>query len=269
MPNRSTIIRLQNKLKKEAIIKEVNNYLKLTENKFSVIQPEYGGRLALKQASEAFITGNYAVGAALLVYKPKSVEIFLGKNKIVTGTPSERFNTHAETDAIKKWVRSLEFGSKPFHIANQKNEFLGIKIYSNLEPCPKCEMEITMLLALAKEYIHPNALIQSISLAADGILTRQNKTSFASASAHALGKKHFTSPLVWRSIQRGFFPGQKPPKKQPVQFFLLSNSKSALKAQVQTDSLIDSSENELIRLSWEVFEKTRAMIDQFLITGKI
>lgn len=258
-----------NQLKIEPVIREVEKYIKTTEGKYSPSQQEFGGRLALVQAKKSFLSGNYGVGAALFVYKPHQIEIFLGKNKVVTGKPSERFNAHAETDSIKAWLGNIERKKKPDIVLKIPSTHPRLCLYTNIEPCPKCEMEITYLYELAREYIHPQARVQSICLATDGMLEKLDGVYCGSGSAHALGKKSLTSPLIWRSIQRGYFPGQIPPKYPPVIFSLLHTLASSLENHKPPGAYIATHDKDLVRLGWEIFAKTRGTIDNFLAGKKI
>ncbi len=254
------------KLRTDPIVSEVIRYLNRTKNKYSPLQSEYGGRLALRQALKSFLAGNYGVGAALFIYKQNRIEIFLGQNKIITGTPSERFNTHAETDAMKKWLKYIEKKGKPYQSFRIRTNYIVPKLilYTNLEPCPKCETEFTYLLPIAKEFLHQQSTIQSISLSADGFVIKHNGIKCSDGGAHAFGQKSLTKPLVWQYIQRGYFPKHKPIQSAPIIFSIMDTSDKSLENNHLNSSYILTYDQALPILSWQIFSKTRIIIDQQL-----
>ncbi|MEK7166058.1 MAG: hypothetical protein AAB874_04610 [Patescibacteria group bacterium] len=261
---RLKIAQLKNTAKHDAIAIAINRYLNNSQGHYSLQDHEFGAQLALGQARKAFLSGNYGIGAALFVKKNDRTEIYLGQNKVVTGKPSERFNTHGETDAIKHWLLAIEKKRKPHKVYLVTNKQIGVWLYTNLEPCPKCEMEITMLLTIAKEYLNPTATIHCICTATEGMLTQDQGVNTSNGSAHAVGKKHLTTPLIWRSIQRGYFSGQKPIAHPPVKFSLLNTSSQALEKHEPPGAYIHTGDTELVNLSWDIFNKTREKIDKYL-----
>lgn len=248
-------------IKRHIISPELKNkikaYLGLTKEKYYPGDPEFGCRLALTQAVEASLSGNYGIGAALFIPKGQKIDIYFGQNKIISGLPTERFNTHAETDAIKSWMQNLEGIRNPdlqLHRISQKSS--SIVLYSTVEPCPKCEIEITLLIPIVKTYLPTATRIQSISACLDGELLRKNGFTYSTGGAHAVGEKHKTSPLIWQQIQRGIND------HQVVKFYNLVHEENR-KPHSDANQLV-TKDHELLKLSKEVWSATRVSIDQAL-----
>lgn len=257
------------------IVTEVDRYLAETEGKYQPHHLEFGARLALSSARRALVgtdTGsNYGIGAAVMVVQDGVAAIFEGANTMITGTPEQRLTGHAETNGLKGvmaymagdeskgpvQVVKMDVMKLPFDMGKSRS---GIIMAGTLEPCPMCECVTTNAAPLVREALGPDAVIRSYSSAIDGFLDG----ALNNGAAHALGAKSSNSPLVWQSIQRGYFPGQAKPEVAPVEFSLLQTTSKPLQGHAPHGMFYQTEDRDLERLASEIFVQTRQQVDAFL-----
>lgn len=135
----------------------VEAYLKTSEGKYERGQEEYYARQALAQALDAYLGGNYAVGAIILYVTDTKVYEFAARNAMFKGTgvadhAEARGLMAARTYAIAHGLIMgreidpwIDVGHLPRPViydrdANAWTQRLveGLHSYCTLEPCPMC-----------------------------------------------------------------------------------------------------------------------------------
>lgn len=256
---------------------EVKAYLHETEGIYKPHQPEYFMRHALRSAREAHERGNYGIGACLLVIDGEDVAVYTGRNHMFTGSPFDRTHLHAETDAIKNMLDGKVKPLETFKTAEIKPildtlfgpdvEMNGIVEFGTLEPCEKCEIEQTNLLAVVQERFGPNAKVASISANVDGKIERlDGGATRSTGAAHALGAKSLGRAMIWDGIQHGWDQENQNP---PVRFSLLSDDRSLLQPGefgygVKPWEFVETNDVRLVNLCRDIFERGRVELDNAL-----
>lgn len=255
------------------IVREVDYYLAQTEGMYQPGEPEFGGRIALQQARESY-NPNYGIGVCLVEVRGDVARLFLGGNRMVTGSQVQQLNHHAETGALTKWAGYLQ-GNEQADLAMriQPGQFgieYGFISYGTLEPCIKCTGEMVNAVKIAKNNIHPDAQIVCASLNVDGYYEEDGKgVGRSNGAAIALGKKSQTVPLVWDGIARGSFDFSKEPARRPLTFALMHTTDDSLEGFASPGMYIPTRDKDLEDLSWRIFAETRGVIDELLMTGKL
>lgn len=144
---------------------KVEIYLQRTEKTYEVGEPEYYGRLALKQALAACREGNYGIGAVAILIHDGIVEEFHNRNAMLTGVG---VTDHAESrvlvDAVRWRIANLDqrqidhAEALRSALVNPVTRYTtdstasmtslaerlgnGIHVFGSLEPCQMCVAQI-------------------------------------------------------------------------------------------------------------------------------
>jgi tRNA(Arg) A34 adenosine deaminase TadA len=208
--------------------KEVQQYLNRSEHKFPFGSDEYFARKALELALTSYNEGNYGIGAVVLkVLASGEIQVFHGRNKMVTGENEQKVIGHAETAGIIKVFNR----SRPDALYQKQNELTnqlktGISCYGTLEPCPMCVSVLTNAGA-----------IRSVSTVQDGESHTVQGIVNSNGAANVIGEKYKTQPDIWQMIQR---------------------------SRGLTFELLQTNDQDLVMLSSAIFTETREEIDQKL-----
>lgn len=203
----------------------VRDYLDKTKNTYEVGHPNYFARLALDEALQAYLEGNYGIGAVAVVVDEHEVKEYRARNRMITG---QGIIDHAEIRAILRYAAASPPDTQVARDHNAHTRALppGLSVYGSLEPCPMCTTAI----------INAGATM-SISTVADGVLIRRGEYLISDGGANAIGDKAHVQPLVWQEVvaRRG-----------------------------AVFQLLETEDNELRALSESIFLDTREEIDKLL-----
>lgn len=185
---------------------------------------DYYARIALAEALAASREGNYGIGAVAVDVVDGVVREFRARSAMVTGLGVV---DHAETRAVLD-VRGGRAPTVTYDLPESWPPAAGsgLVVFGTLEPCPMCACTLTNARAA-----------RSVSTVEDGDLVTEDGVRTTDGSAMVLGEKYPLQPRVWRQIQESL----------GLRF-----------------DLLDTADEELRRLSWEIFAVSRDAIDRQL-----